>query len=384
MISAPATIKIEHGIALQAAPRTRDKQTLLKPLHGLRGWFALTVFLYHAWTDNLLFNTATAFAVQGFFCLSGFILAYVYQHNLLQRLKLRDFLNFVWNRFSRLIPLYYVTTVASLTLISIARKTGYRFNHDWDTSPFVILWNFLACDVFAYRVGGPQISYPYDRWSVSVEIWLYLLLFPLLAWLYTKMKGQRRFAQVGFACALAIAIMTSFWYIHLGQGEARELFGRGISYFTIGFFIFALRLRPLSRRAHYSLVALLILSGAAFCLLSSPMTLMPVPAALLILIFAYSRPEEPLCRWLSNRPSIFLGDISYSLYLWHATFLLALGFFRRKLLNLGSLHYDVLFMVIFTIPLILFASWLSYKFIEIPARRWLRNLRTSPGGSVSP
>jgi peptidoglycan/LPS O-acetylase OafA/YrhL len=234
----------------RAAVRPEHKQALLKPLHGLRGWFALTVFLSHVWTANASLNFATAFAVQGFFCLSGFILAYVYQHNLLQKPRLGDYLDFVRNRFSRVIPLYYVTATIALLMVVTVRMTGYRFNHAWDTSPLVILGNFLAFDVLLYTREGPPVFYPYDRWSVSIEIWLYILLFPLLAWIYSVIQSRRRLIHAGLVCVLAAAILGPFWYAYENGGPS-NMFVRGVSYFAVGFFIYALRLRTLSHREHY-------------------------------------------------------------------------------------------------------------------------------------
>jgi peptidoglycan/LPS O-acetylase OafA/YrhL len=361
----------------RAAARPEHKQALLKPLHGLRGWFALTVFLYHVWTTSAFLNAATAFAVQGFFCLSGFILAYVYQHNLLQKPRLGDYLDFVRNRFSRVLPLYYVTATVALLMIGTVRMAGYRFNYAWDTSPLVILGNFLAFDVLLYTPGAPGVFYPYDRWSVSIEIWLYILLFPLLAWIYSVIQSQRRLVYAGFVCVLAAAILGPFWYTYENGGHRSNFFGRGVSYFAVGFFIYALRLRTLSHRAHYGLVALFVICGLA-CSLSLPVTLMPLAAGLLIVLFAYSQPQEPLCRLLSNRVSVFLGDISYSLYLWHSVCLMGLGPVRRKLLSFLSPNYEMLAMALVAVPLTIFLSWLSYKYIEVPARQWLRRSRARP------
>jgi peptidoglycan/LPS O-acetylase OafA/YrhL len=334
------------------------------------------------WTTNVFFSSATTFAVLGFFCLSGFILAYVYQHNLLQRPRLRDYLDFVRNRFSRVLPLYYVTATIALFLIVSARMAGYSFNRSWDTSPLVILGNFLAFDVLLYRHDAPGVFYPYDRWSVSIEIWLYLLLFPLLAWTYSLVQSRRRVVQMGFVCVLAAAVLGSFWYIRENL-DRTNLFGRGVSYFAVGFFVYALRLGTLSHRAHYSLLALLVICGVA-CTLSLPVTLMPLAAALLIMLLAYSQPAEPLCRLLSNRVSVFLGDISYSLYLWHSVCLMVLGPVRRKLLSSIPSVYEVLAMTLLAVPLILFLSWLSYKYLEVPARQWLRRPRTRPASLLVP
>ena len=370
----PPSVRSERPQVDSRKDQRKDqrKETLLKPLHGVRGWLALIVFTYHVWS-NAFWDMATTFAVQGFFCLSGFILAYVYRETLLQRVSPRVYLDFVCNRFSRVLPLYYVTALAALSLILAGRFVGYKFNHDWDTSPLVILANFFAFDIALASPEKTGIFYPYVRWSVSVEIWLYLFLFPLLAWLYPFVAASRRVVRAIFVVSIAVGALAPLWYSSVPC--LKNLLGRGITYFAIGFFVYALRLRTLSHRAHYSVLGLFALCTALICAFGLATTLMPLAAALMILLAAYSRADEPVCRFLSNRSSIFLGDISYSLYLWHSVVLLGLSWPIRKFF---PPEYRTIVMLGVIFPLVFFLSWLSYKYLEVPARNWLR--RSKLGG----
>ena len=105
-----------------------------------------------------------------------------------------------------------------------------------------------------------------------------------------------------------------------------------------------------------------------------PMDLFRSPAAYLILtalcggaiLFAY-RSEVPA--WLAGL-SVFLGDISYALYLTHPLTNMALS----KALRAADLSG------ISTLPVYLFAAasvaYLSYRFFERPARDYFRAGRT--------
>jgi peptidoglycan/LPS O-acetylase OafA/YrhL len=60
-----------------------------------------------------------------------------------------------------------------------------------------------------------------------------------------------------------------------------------------------------------------------------------------------------VARWLSTRSLVWLGTISYSLYLWHFWILGTLGWPLRPV----------------AIAVSVLIAWLSYRFVEIPFRR---------------
>lgn len=93
------------------------------------------------------------------------------------------------------------------------------------------------------------------------------------------------------------------------------------------------------------------------------------------------QPKQLFIRILDNRFTQFLGDISYSVYLWHAVLLLAgtevihyiapekLAWWYEQTSWTAGLIGITLFLAI-TVAV----STLSYHGIERPAQRWLRNL----------
>ena len=77
---------------------------------------------------------------------------------------------------------------------------------------------------------------------------------------------------------------------------------------------------------------------------------------------------------LGNRPMRFLGNISYSLYLWHLPLISALKLFPQ-LQEIGP-HRNSILLGICTILLILL-SWLSWRFIELPGIAFGKRLTSS-------
>ena len=88
-----------------------------------------------------------------------------------------------------------------------------------------------------------------------------------------------------------------------------------------------------------------------------PMTLLPVVATLL-LIFAGSNAANPVSRVLSTRPFTWLGDRSYSWYLWHWPFIVFSAL----------LWPDLPWVLVVAALVSLLPSMASYRWIENPVR----------------
>ena len=68
---------------------------------------------------------------------------------------------------------------------------------------------------------------------------------------------------------------------------------------------------------------------------------------------------------------MFLGDISYSLYLWHSIVLMGSSPVRHRLLAWQQPMGHVLFIIL-VVPLTIVISWASFKFLEVPLRNRFR------------
>ncbi|MBF0358058.1 MAG: acyltransferase [Magnetococcales bacterium] len=91
-------------------------------------------------------------------------------------------------------------------------------------------------------------------------------------------------------------------------------------------------------------------------------TLIPVLGVMIIIWFA--KPGDPVSNLLASPALVFVGLLSYSLYLWHVPLL---AFIRLS--NLGELPEGVYYWFF---PLLLLLSLISWRFIESPCRNQQR------------
>lgn len=98
----------------------------------------------------------------------------------------------------------------------------------------------------------------------------------------------------------------------------------------------------------------------------SPLLVIPVFGVALIIAFARDA-DNIINRFLSTSPVVYIGKISYSLYLWHWPILV----FSKQL----ALNKNIVVNPIVTIVIIFIISALSYRIIEVPT---LRNKKVVP------
>ena len=181
------------------------QRTQLYPLTSVRFLAALWVIVFHAAAPGrslgpLLSRLPAAFshvaatgyaAVGFFFVLSGFILAYTYQADALDR---RAF----WSaRVARIYPVYLLglLTIAPALLLHARRNPG-----KFDGSP---VGSFIASALLVQAwVPTWAVSWNYPAWSLSVETFFYAL-FPLILALL------RRLDRRGLAVVMALAAFAS-------------------------------------------------------------------------------------------------------------------------------------------------------------------------------
>ena len=138
------------------------------------------------------------FGVQVFWCISGFIFFWKYGDAIAARRV--EAKRFFWLRFSRLYPLHFATLliVAALQPIYVA-LAGQAFVYP-DNGPL----NFLLQLGLADQWAGPrQYSFNGPIWSVSAEVFVYVLFFMLL-----RAFGKSPWLILG-AVGLAVASLWS-------------------------------------------------------------------------------------------------------------------------------------------------------------------------------
>lgn len=296
-------------------------------LEGLRGLLILLIAFYHAGFS--LFESAF-FSVDAFFVLSGYLMAAIITS---ERQSGRfSLLGFYERRARRLLPALYLVLLVGVALAYfVVPPPDYR---DFAESG---IWSMLMAGNIFFANTGPgyfgasiELSPFMHFWSLGIEQQYYLLI-PILFLLFSG-RLEKWFAAAIFMLAL-ISLFVAISMVQDGGAEqAYYYFVSRVWEFLVGAlaalrFDSIRRLAPRSYHAWLSDLGLVLLVGSCFFLSSHALhpgvvTLVPVTGVLLLLCFA--APHSLSVRFLSIKPLVFLGVISYSIYLWHQV-LLALG-----------------------------------------------------------
>lgn len=328
-----------------------------------------------------------------FFVISGFLMTSVLHREYERSGRIR-FLAFYRRRIRRLIPASVAVLVATVTGAWALFASGRLVSTVWDALAslfFVSNWRFatVQADYFAQ---GAQTSPLQHYWSLSLEE-QYYLVWPAAIFLIAILVARGRQPRVLAALiTLAITVALFILSLHLTQVDS-----------ATAYFITPARLWELSVGATVALcmpwfsklpaafrpaIALLALAGMVLASAITPSGAgFPAPWAALAVLSAaafIAFPWQPKRSWLNpldNPVLSYIGDISYSLYLWHFPALILVTELAR-----GTSAYKTPIPALESIALSVVLAALSYRFIEEPVRRssWLepkKRTRRSSGGA---
>ncbi|HTQ14238.1 MAG TPA: acyltransferase [Rhizomicrobium sp.] len=282
--------------------------------HGYRGakWFDLPVGRGYEW-------------VEFFFALSGFVLTYVYGARVMAFWEGKAYPPFLKARLARLYPLHLamLLTMAAMVVVlrAVAAHYGYVSIYDEPYHPALGWQGFLA-SVFLVQGWNtlPYLSWNGASWFVSVE-WLLCLLLPF--YLFVAVRGR----LLGALALVAGGIAGLVWLANTGYGLDLTFHNgmfRGMADFAVGVGLAVVfqRVKPgadaLPDNA-FSVLQVLALGGLALALYDTGWARTPYDVcaalAMMALIFALAFDRGFLARLLQTRPMLFLGEISYAVYI---------------------------------------------------------------------
>jgi peptidoglycan/LPS O-acetylase OafA/YrhL len=210
-------------------------------------------------------------------------------------------------------------------------------------------------------------------WSLGVEEQFYLIvpLLMLFAYRVAPKRAKLLFAAaaaLSFAAAFAISYRNTTFVFYLAPFRAWEL--------ALGALL-SIKFLPaprteLGKNACGGIGMLLVLGAIFLGSSSAPLLLMTSLASIgaTLIIASSERGTSSVGKWLSLRPVVFVGLISYSLYLWHWPLIV----FQRTdgLLAGSSGALTKLTLIAVSIGI----AWLSWKFVEMPFRSRARDTST--------
>ena len=307
-----------------------------KDIQALRALAVGLVVINHLWPHRL---PGGYVGVDVFFVISGYLIS----KHLLGELERTDRINlgqFYARRIKRLLPAATLVCVVSLITAWVLLPFSRWFAVAQESMASVLYvenW-VLAAKSVDYSAHNDAASTVQHYWSLSVEEQFYLvwpLLFLGLFMAAARFRLRRRkLLAMGVAIASVIAFAFCIWFTYTNKSQAYFVtparvweFGAG-ALVAIGgaHYVAALRLAHpathlavsgIAQWSGYGLIAFSAFSYNEQMYFPGIAATVPVVGTLLVIASGPTGPIWSPNELLAARPIQFVGDISYSLYLWH-------------------------------------------------------------------
>ena len=377
----------------------------IRALSGLRIVAALWVVLFHfrpmiaeaaPGLSSALAPVLNAGAqgVDLFFILSGFVLAWNYLDRMGDRWSTRSTLRFLWLRLARVWPVYLVTMhLAAAFAVFTLYVGGFPLPPPVIESLNALSWLkqvFLVQLWFQPYFDGSSWNGP--AWSISAEWLAYLLFGGLVLVIFRIASATRARGLIWLAVAAALA-PTLLLLAHGVFYTPWSWLPRIIMQFTAGALACAavrkLVLTDRDRRTA-GLASLLLgaaIVGGLYALDTWPPGEMLDAGGLVDVLFvpfviALSIGAGTLPAFLSTRVMVYLGHISFGLYMIHeivhTVWNWAVLQFRIELVPSWWAKLVVLGLILVAGV----GAAVLYHVVEEPARRWMRRMIEPPARSA--
>jgi peptidoglycan/LPS O-acetylase OafA/YrhL len=333
-----------------------------REIDGLRALAVLPVMLFHAGFETF---SGGFIGVDVFFVISGYLITTI----ILAELEQGKFsiVNFYERRARRILPALFLVMFVSLIL-------GYFYlmpDEFKNLGQSLVATSLFSNNVLLALTSGywdlaSEFKPLLHTWSLGVEEQYYIIM-PILLLLFVKL------GRFGVASLLWFIFLSSFlfanwfvnvspkWAFYILPTRAWEICAGALAAFYLkNYSTFALE----NKFSNF-------LSSAGFLLILfsififdknivSPGWPLLVPTLGAVLIIIFSHPNTYVHHILGSRLFVFLGLLSYSLYLWHQPFL--------AYMRIYSQDQPSSFELLYLIPIIFIFSFLTWKFVESPFR----------------
>ncbi len=360
------------------------------PIHsltGVRAFAALWVVFFHfrhnvGVVESIEFGPLVRrgyLGVDVFFVLSGLVLAYTYSNRFERDSSPRAFIEYLSLRLGRIYPLHAVVLLAYALLFLAGKAGGFtpldpRITGIWDGAMSVLMLHAWG---FTDRLAWNEAS-----WSISAEWFAYLfVLLPVL----------RIFRRWGPVPLVALAAMSWIVLCYFALNTARRsldftyefgAFRCAVEFFA-GYAVYRFaEARPLGPRTGDALAAMALVALVMSVRIPGvEIWLLPCVSAFYLGLMARGPLSEAI---LGNRPVVFLGEISYAIYMVHLLVRIVSNAIMKKVDFEPSTGLAVTLLSVQIAAAIGLAA-AAYYLVEKPAREWVRRaLARSRGASGTP
>lgn len=342
-----------------------DRLLLIDSLRGVAAMWVLTYHFYNAllpesnavlfwWPFDQLFQ-AGYLGVFIFFVLSGFVI-----NDSLQSREMSGgfFMRFLVRRLVRLDIPYWVVII--LTGVSVEAMARFGLSQKEPVLLSDYFWNMAYLDNLLSKPSIVSVG-----WTLQYEVQFYLVLaLLLLVFHYSGAGNHLRAGLLLLSCFFSVVFgFPGFPFF------VKHLFVDYWFCFVLGIFV-----NDVIRSRVYSIYFWLAVAAAGVhgIVLNNPVG---ITSALTAILLFFAHRFNAFSTWLNWRPLLFLGSISYSLYLLHP-------FFGNRLLRFINYRYDLsvwsaaaifIATTVVTVALV----WVFYRLIESPSHQLSRRIKLS-------
>ncbi|MCJ1809540.1 acyltransferase [Flavobacterium oreochromis] len=334
---------------------------------------AISIVIFHYGKNSYLFNNEytsfifkqTNVGVSYFFLLSGFvmIIAYGNRENV-------NFIEYIKNRLARIYPVYL------LAIFLILDITLFQNINKFD----------LLLNLFMIQSWVPQkaLTLNYPGWSLSVEMFFYISFPFLLNKIYSKKNLKINTISIISFWLISQIIFHLIVYkvLEVPNYSNRDLYYHPLMHFNeflIGnlaglFFINKLKNNQknyfLSIAFFIVILILLLRFPIGFNFHNGLLAVIFVPLILLI-----SLSNDLITKIFSKKIFIFLGEISFGIYILQAPVWVIFSDYRMfKYLGLNK-EFDFTISFLIRLLILIIVSSLSYLYFEKPIRNLIKKLQ---------
>jgi peptidoglycan/LPS O-acetylase OafA/YrhL len=281
-------------------------------LESLRGLAAIIVAISHLHINSFLHNDFTrnsGLMVDFFFLLSGFVISLNYQDKII---TLRDIIFFQIKRFFRLYPLH-IFMLLLFVLLEIGKYfaeqyVGLNFNNQSFSSSS--LDNFVKNIFLLHGFYEDGVSWNGPSWSISNEFFTYIIFAFLVLFL------RRSALKISLISVFIILLAAYFLFFDI---VFSSFFARCLLSFFLGVVVF--NFKNYFKYKIFNPLSYLLLIMAIYMVCNSYAIKSYLLTYLIFALFLFSLVKSDkgnlIKKALNNRFCIFLGTISYSIYLIH-------------------------------------------------------------------
>ena len=375
---------LSRDLDAQGGLESVSKPERVSSLTGIRAVAALLVMLTHAAYTTGKYNhgyvglvySRMEIGVAIFFVLSGFLLFGPWVKAAASGGEPPSVRRYARHRVRRIMPAYLVTVLVAYAVYHF-RSAGPNPGHTWVGLFRNLTLSQIYADNYLYSYLHQGLT---QMWSLAVEVAFYVVL-PLLAYVLLVVLCRRRWRPVLLLTGLSgLALITPAWLILVHTTDflpdgARLWLPTYLLWFIGGMMLAVLQ--PMGVRA-YAMVCV-PLALACYFIVSTPIAGAPTtsPAELREALFKAAfyaviatLMVAPLAlvdrgvyaKFLASRPMVFLGEISYEIFLIH---LVAMELAMVEILHFpiytGSIGLLFVATFVVTVP----AAWLLHRFTRV-------------------